>query len=488
MNKALVFTSMLLSVLSAGAQQIPFYNHNVINPFVYNPAMAGYSGDVNTYFVRNQRYTAFNGGSINNYLTVEGAFMQDKAGIGLSVLHQKQGMQQQLGAGLTYAYKIRLSENQDLRFGITAGMLDNRLDVSSINVMQEGDPYLLGLRPNTTSFDMNAGLVYRFKDLKIGAAVPQVLGNKVTYSKDQSRGYYQLARHIMGSAEYDFHFLSDGALILKPQALVRYIPGAPFQYDLTAHLEHNRFGWISATYKSEYAVQFNVGVHIKKQLHVGFSYEYLIASLKNYSSGMNHELLVGYTFKDRGRDVVHTVHVHDTVRIETVDRTQTDELLRRNKELEELLKKSLEEKKQAMQEKDNSDSLRQAQERELANRPKETITPVAVQPQPSVQPSTQPSQLEYAKGYRFVELDGQTNSPDGVYVISGVFSSKANAEATRVKNLPTYPEAYLVINQKNSYYYVVLLYTLDETLGRAEYKKYIRNTGNKAWILKYRYE
>jgi len=480
MNKVAAVTVALLSVFSAGAQQVPFYNHYIMNPFVYNPAMAGYSGDVNTYFVRNQRYTAFNGGSINNYLTVEGAFMQDKAGIGLSVLHQKQGMQQQLGAGLTYAYKIRLTENQDLRFGITAGMLDNRLDVSSINVLQSTDPYLLQLRPNTTSFDMNAGLAYRFNSLKVGVAVPQVLGNKVTYSKEHSRGYYQLARHIMGSAEYDFHFLADGALIVKPQALVRYIPGAPVQYDFTAHVEHNRFGWASVTYKSDYAVQFNAGVHIRKQLHVGFSYEYLIASMKSYSSGMNHEILIGYTFKDRGtREVIRTVEVRDTVRIETIDRTQTDELLRRNKELEELLKQSLAEKKLADQQKDNADSLRLARERELANRP------VDAQPVKPVNP--QPSQLEYAKGYRFVELDG-TTSPDGVYVISGVFSSKPNAESTRQKNLANYPDTYLVINQKNGYYYVVILYTTDEALGRAEYKKYVRETGNKTWILKYRYE
>jgi len=73
-------------------------------------------------------------------------------------------------------------------------------------------------------------------------------------------------------------------------------------------------------------------------------------------------------------------------------------------------------------------------------------------------------------------------------VISGVFSSKPNAESTRQKNLANYPDTYLVINQKNGYYYVVILYTTDEALGRAEYKKYVRETGNKTWILKYRYE
>lgn len=483
MIKLLLFTAALLCFLSAKAQQIPFYNHYLINPFVYNPAMAGFSGDVNTYFVRNQRYTAFNGGAINNYLTVEGGFMQDKAGIGLSILHQKQGIQQQLGAGLTYAYKIRLSEKQDLRFGITAGILDNRLDVTAINVLQSDDPYLMDLRPNMTSFDMNAGLAYRFNNLKVGIAVPQVLGNKVTYSKEHSRGYYQLARHIMGSVEYDFHMLEGGALVLRPQTLVRYVPGgAPVQYDVTAHLEHGRYGWFSVTYKSDYALQFNAGVHIRSQLHVGFSYEYLTASMKTYSSGMNHEFLLGYTFKNRTHEVIRTVEVqvHDTVRIETDDRAQTDELLRKNQELEALHRKALEEKKFAELQKNMSDSLRVAQSREInQSRPKEAT--------PQAKPVPGTPALEYAKGYRFIEPDG-TNSPDGIYIISGVFSSKENADLTLQKNLADYPDAYLVINQRNGYYYVVIVYTTDEAFGRAEYKKYVHKTGNKTWILKYRNE
>jgi len=474
MNKLLLILAFAAGTFISRAQQIPFYNHNIINPFVYNPAMAGFSGDVNTYFVRNQRYSGFNGGSINNYLTVEGAFMQKKAGIGLSVMHQKQGIQQQLGAGVTYAYNIRLTENQDLRFGVTAGMLDNRIDAAAIDVSQLNDPYLMQLRPNTTSFDMNAGLAYRWNDLRIGVSVPQIIGNKVTYDKEHSRGYYQLARHIMGSAEYNFHLLESKQLILKPQALVRYIPGgAPVQYDLTAHLEHPRFGWISATYKSDYAVQFNAGIHIRQQLHVGFSYEYVTGSMKSYSSGVNHELLLGYTFKERSKEVIRTVEVHDTIRIETVDRSEADELLRRNKELEELLRQNMAEKQQLEREKQVSDSLKQLQ-------PADTKTPESTIPK--VVP---PSQLEYAKGYHFIELDNST-SPDGIYVISGVFASRANADLSLAKNQVNYPGAYLVINQKNNFFYIVIMYTTDEPAGRAEHKKYIRDTGRKAWILKYK--
>jgi type IX secretion system PorP/SprF family membrane protein len=460
----LLFTFSTLGLLGY-SQQVPFYNHTIINPYIFNPAMAGASGDVNAFLVRNQRYLAFGGAAINNYLTIDGAFTKEsKAGFGFMVSHQAHGIQQQLSSALSYSYKLKINDENDLRFGITGGLLDNRIDIDGINVMQLDDPYIMALRPNATTFDMNAGLSYRWKVLRIGFAVPQLVGNKVAYDKDDvSRGFYRLSRHMMMTAEYDFELTKN--IILKPYGLVRYVPGAPLQYDVTAHLDHARIGWASVGYKSDYSVQASVGFRILDHFRVGYSYEYLIGSMKNYSTGAHNELLVGFTFRPKRKDIIKTVEkvveVERVVEVEKIvedeeTKRENEELKKRNEELEELLLKTMAENEQV---KEENEELKKEIER-LRNQsavvpePEDTVKPVI--PEPTADPV-----IPYAKGYHFIELD-MSDSPDGFYVISGVYSSKRNAQNVLSSSLRDFPGAYMVINKKNGFYYVVLLYTLDQ--------------------------
>jgi len=496
MNRLLLFIVFVVMSSQLFSQQVPFYNHVLQNPFVFNPAMAGASGDVNAFLVRNQRYMAYTGASVNNYLTVDGTFMNDKAGFGLQVSHQSHGIQQQLSSSLTYAYRIRLAESHDLRFGITAGVLDNRMDLSAINVYQQNDPYLVSLRPNVTSFDMSAGLAYSWKSFKLGFAVPQIIGNKVAFDKDNVRGYYRLARHYMLSAEYGVSLSKSNSLILKPVIFVRYVPGAPLQYDLAAQLDYTKIGWVSVGYKSNYSVQMNVGFNILKQFKVGYSYEYLVGTIKNYSSGAHHEIMLGFTFGKKGKEVIKIVEKivevpQEIAKTDEVDR-EKEELQRRNKELEELLLKTLAEKELL---KEQQEKL--AREKEAIEKENETLVAVVKEKDETAKSDSlvekkRPTDVElekipYAKGYKFVDLD-LGDSPDGFYVITGVYSSKKNADQALSNSLKDYENSYLVINQKNDFYYVVIIYSLDQQEATHVFKKYKRSTRKDAWILNYHSE
>ncbi len=494
MNRVLLSFIIVFYGMWLNAQQVPFYNHVVINPFVYNPAMAGASGDVNAYLVRNQRYASFSTASVNNYLTIDGAFAKQKAGFGVQVSNQTAGLQQQFAASLSYAYRIRLTKTQELRFGLNAGILDNRFDVKSINVEQLDDPYLVSMRPAVTSFDMNAGVAYSWNSLKIGLAVPQMIGNKVAFDKENSRGYYRLARHVLFSTSYDFPLTKSGMLSLKPVGFLRYVPGAPIQYDVLLQFDHRKIGWASAGYKSGYSVQMNVGFHVLKQFKIGYSYEYLVGSIKNYSSGAHHELMLGFKFGNPKRE---NIPVPDKSVAVTQPDTINQQLIERNKELEELLLKTLAEK-EIIKEQQNeliqqNKELQQEKEVlivEVEKQKTPSTDTVATVPQkdPQKDPPVKPlEKIPYAKGYRFIDLD-LADSPDGFYVISGVFSSRKNADIALTKSLEDFSSSYLVINKKNGFYYVVILYTLDQEEATKMSKKYKRSTKKDAWILNYHIE
>lgn len=477
MNK-LLLVCICLCWGSLYGQQVPFYNHYLINPFVYNPASTGASDYVNASFVRNQRYSSFGSTAINNYLTVEGPIAKGNMGLGLIVAHQNQGIQQQLMSSLNYSYRLKINENQNLRFGVSAGVLDNRIDYNQINAQDINDPYLTGLRPTAPVFDMNVGLLYTLKDLRIGISVPQIVGGKVKYAREKGRGYYQLERHYMMSLEYDFHV--GQKLIIRPNAIARYLPNVPLQYDVTAMAMYDNKLWASATYKSDYAVQFNAGVRVLDLLRVGYSYELLIGSIKGYNTGMNHEIFLGLSFKGKREKEVEIVE--KVVEVKVVDELavkQRDSIQQLKDELENQLKRLLEdraEKDRIQKEKDSLANQARVVEPKVIPKPIDTVKPKVTKPAPEVIP--------VAKGYHFVNLD-KSESPDGFYVITGVFSNRQNADLMLNKNLSEYPNSYLVINQTNNFYYVVILYSLDQELASKTFTDYKTKKRQKVWILNY---
>lgn len=481
MNRVLLLNIVLFVCSSLFGQQVPLNNHYMLNSFVFNPADAGAEKNVNAYLIRNQRFGSFNSSTVNNYLTVDGSFMKDKGGLGFQLAHQTHGIQQQISSSLSYSYSIQLVKDHFLRLGISAGLLDNRINKEAINVLQNDDPYLLSMRSNVSTFDLSAGVSYYYKNLKIGIAVPQVIGNKAGIDKSNSRGYYRLSRHFMGMAQMNFKL--GEKFNTTPNVLVRYVPGAPLQYDGTLQFDYMKKIWLSGTYKSNYAIQINLGVQVAKQFKIGYSYEYIIGSINKYSTAVHHEMLIGFTFPSK----------HETKIVEVkADPAPHDDS--KEKELQDQLNKLLAEKKRLEDEveKAKQDSEELAIKVEKAeNETKELELKVQEhkeEKQPIVQkedPIENKEDIPLAKGYNFIELD-LVDSPDGFYVITGVYSSLDNANKVLESLRGEYPETYLVINQRNNYYYVVIEYSLNQEKAKSTYNKYKQATNKDIWILNYK--
>lgn len=489
----IIYVLIFLSSHSSIGQQVPLNNHYLVNPFVLNPAETGSNSNTNINLIRNQRFGGFEGATINNYLTVDGKIMKEKGGIGFQLAQQQHGIQQQISSSLSYAYGIRLLKDHYLRFGVSAGLLDNRIDKAAINVLQIDDPYLMTMRSNVSSFDMNVGLLYNYNHLKVGISVPQILGNKISYDPTKSRGYYRLSRHFMSLVQYDYDL--NESIRITPAALIRMAPGAPIQYDLTAQATYLKKYWASVTYKSNYAIQFNIGLQLLEQFKLGYSYELITGSIKNYTSGIHHEILIGYTFKQTSKkqEIIQQEIIRDTI-IQTVmieDKNQINRL----KELENQLRESLIER-DSLKKELNSSKLNETIEnnskadtsKQLINKTIDSTTDkssVKSKPSDDSEEVKDKDLIRDSEFYTFIELDA-SNSPDGYYVISGVYSSRNNAEKELERIKFSEPNVYMVISTSNNFYYLVILLTNDrkEALDKCRISRELVN--EKTWILDYR--
>ena len=292
-----ILLGILICLTGAGlmAQQVPFYSQYFFNPFIYNPAYTGKKGEVRAFLMHRNQWTGIQGAPVTTMFTVDGPIQEDKAGLGLNVYSDKTDILNNTGARLAYSYGVEVSDGHLIKAGIGVGILNQSIDYSNAKVEDITDPNLFTTSQNRAVLDADFGLAYFWKGLEVGIAMPQLLDNKIKYSKveEEQSVVYGVRRHYIVSAGYDYA-INDNFSVY-PLALARITPASPFQFDFGVMGSYQKLAWLGFTYKHQYAVGASAGGIINSRLYAGISYDFIINDMAGYS-GTSSELLVGYIF------------------------------------------------------------------------------------------------------------------------------------------------------------------------------------------------
>ncbi|MDQ3112101.1 MAG: type IX secretion system membrane protein PorP/SprF [Bacteroidota bacterium] len=295
--KKLLLTGLVIGTIAGtlSAQQLPLYSQYYFNPFLYNPATTGVTNETNAFLVHRSQFSGISGGPVTNAFTIDG-FMDDKnIGLGFSIFNDNQDITERLGIYTSYAYRLKINEDQAVRFGLSVGFLDNRIDFSKAVVKDANDPMLMNQLSRKSSLDATLGVSYNWKELRIGFSVPQLIGQRVKFSNYDMNTYYQLNRHYQASVNYKWVFNEEMQLALEPMALMRFMPHTPFQYDVNVLASWKNMFWLGVSYRSNYAVGVNARVKLFGNLSAGYAYDIITTPLKT-SAGVSHEFMLGYKF------------------------------------------------------------------------------------------------------------------------------------------------------------------------------------------------
>lgn len=293
-NSILIF--LVFAGVNTFAQQVSQFTQYYINPYIINPSLAGYSGETQAFFIRSQRNSGFESGNVLNMLSADGKVWDDKIGFGFNLYSDQMGSLSTQGANITLSYAVKFSDDARLGFGISGGVSDRKYDLSNVIVEDANDPMLqMGFPARKAFFDMNAGLFFDYKKFQIGVAVPQLIGNDLAINTSS----VNLKQHLKAHFAYELLLSEVYELTLKPFASLMYVSGAPFQYDINAGVDMKRVGWVNIGWRSNYAINTNIGFHIKNNIHAGYAYHLVLNNTKNFGVS-HHEILLGITFGKGG--------------------------------------------------------------------------------------------------------------------------------------------------------------------------------------------
>lgn len=299
------FFWLILVLLAAGpafAQQVPLYSQYTLNPFLYNPAFTGVRPGLNANLIYRKMWTDIQGAPETRALTLDGAILDNKVGLGAYIYQDFTDILERFGANLSYAYYIKFKKDMRLGIGISAGVQQTRVDWARANTGNDLiDPVVQNNSGNGLNFDGSAGVSFLWKGLKLGFAIPQIVETKIRYINNDAPTSYQLARHYLVNASYDIPVIKD-KFFIEPLAMFRATKGMSYQIDFGSTFRYRDFLWLSVMYRYDYAVTFGGGIRVHDRLTVGYAYDHSVNNLNGLAGG-THEMFVGIKFgkkEDKG--------------------------------------------------------------------------------------------------------------------------------------------------------------------------------------------
>lgn len=472
MKKIIIAVVAIWSISSIGyAQQVPFYSQYYFNPFIYNPAFTGSSGEVNGYLTHHNQWTDIPGAPVTSSLTIDGPLMKEKAGLGVTIFNDVTDITNRVGVGMAYSYAVDINSDHHLRFGLSAGILNNRIDFGKAKVADVTDPNLFSQAQQKSTYDATFGVSYNFDHLTVGVALPQLFDNNVSYSQldDDFNTAYGLKRHYLISAGYYYQINEDFAV--TPLVLTRITPGAPFQFDFNAIGTYRDFANLAISYKHEYALGINPMFKVNEKLKVGLSYDLFIGDIGDFA-GTSTELMVGYTFG------VSKAEKEAIKKREEEQQAQLDSLKSQLEETSKLAKTNREDI-------DNlSDELNKVKvEVDEAIEELKKNPPAAASGGGAGEPKVFTSEEDNTLSNDYLDNNGN-KLPKGFYIVVGSYSEQKWAEKAKERFTGAgWPDTDILYNITNKFYNVYLSGTTNEQEARDALKR-ARSDYPDAWLRK----
>lgn len=263
------------------------------NTLSVNPAYAGSREALTATAIGRFQWVGFSGAPNTQNLTLHSPIASQNIGLGLSVTNQKIGPTNTTSAFVDFAYRMRVSKNARLSFGLKGGINSFSADLNELKTDQTGDDaFARNLRGKVLP-NLGAGMYFSTPSFYAGFSSPGLIENKFFGSdtalyanvSGQRRHYY-----FITGAMFDL----SPRLKFKPTALVKMVENSVLQVDVTASFLMNDLVSLGGMYRLGDGLGVIFGVQISEQFMLGYSYDWSTGLRTGSFNSGSHEIMLRY--------------------------------------------------------------------------------------------------------------------------------------------------------------------------------------------------
>jgi type IX secretion system PorP/SprF family membrane protein len=278
---------------NSDAQQDPIFNQYQFNTLVVNPAYAGSRELMSLMLVSRHQWVGFEGAPSTQSITLHSPIANRHIGLGITVLNDKIGPVNQLGAYVDYAFRFNLSSYTQMSLGLKGGLNHYKVDFNGLD-KQSGyyDPAYENAIQTKMLPNFGFGFYIHSPRFYFGASAPKLLENQlgdknsssIALSGTETRHFFTLGGAI---------FSLNPNLKFKPSFMIRLSEASPMATDINMNFLYREKLWLGAMYRLKNAIGATLQYQFSQQFKIGYAFEMPTTEIQTYNNG-THEIMLNY--------------------------------------------------------------------------------------------------------------------------------------------------------------------------------------------------
>jgi type IX secretion system PorP/SprF family membrane protein len=301
---------IVMSGISAQAQQDPQFTQYMFNNLYLTPAYAGVDGVTQLTAVHRSQWLGYQssfgdgGAPTTQMVSFNTPIYKLKSGFGAYVINDQLGPQNNMEAQAMYAYHLGIKDSK-LSFAVKAGIYSMSVNGNHYRWIQDGDKLIVQGKESQIRPDLGLGVFYRAEKYYAGFGVNHLLKSQFDFGVNEARN--ALENHMNFTAGYYYEVNFD--LKLNPTILVKTdFKEYSFDLGLIATLKDKM--WAGITFRQSEAANVLLGYSFLKDKSLRFGYSIdVIVKDREAKENFSHELLLSYQLPvtvGPGKKVVRT--------------------------------------------------------------------------------------------------------------------------------------------------------------------------------------
>ena len=283
-----IITIILTGTAALVSGQSLGYKHLVsIDAPSISPALSGYSGNVAIFADLYKKWMGIDGSPEHLNLNISGPAYKELSGK-LNISQIKTGNFITTESSFSIADKIKLTNNSNLFFGISANYSGNRINPANTNSLGN-DPVLMQAKLKTNRLFFGAGVTYQYLNFDVGLFSHNLTGIYLTNA-------YMNNESITAGLHISYNHKINNSQKIKTVLIAETIPknllsSTKYQADIIWDWEKRFFAGLSL--RTDKTIGITGGASIADNILLFYSYQIGLSPIASYSSGSH---LVKFAF------------------------------------------------------------------------------------------------------------------------------------------------------------------------------------------------
>lgn len=287
----IIFFLFFLNLKTFG-QQTPQYTQYLYNTQLYNPAYVGSKDYLSMIVSSRLQWINIQGAPVTHNIAAHKDLKKWPVGIGASFSLDRIGPVDQKNISIDASYTIKPNESTKLAFGLKLGGEILSIDFNRGTAAEPGDPLLNTSLESKFTPTLGAGAYWYSKNWYVGISTMNLLHTNHFDGEITDRPHY----FFLGGYIFPIH----RDLKFKPAILTKIVSGAPISINPSVSFLFNETFSFGLSYNNGQSLSAIVGTDLGSTLTLGYSFDYSLKSLNQFS-GSTHEIVLSYRFTKSGK-------------------------------------------------------------------------------------------------------------------------------------------------------------------------------------------